>query len=147
MPILFPYWTASQPVIVKYATRKQARLKWTVCKACRSNLTAPNRENAETFSCTSLTKIMQINDVENPVITPATISHLKYLNFSSLKNQECKIFVDLTVKEPLSTIFQSKLWIKNAQTQKMIMDTMTIIYQCYSNHFQKQHSFTFRLNP
>lgn len=40
---------------------------------------------------------MVIKEVEKPVTTPAIISHLQYLAPPLLENEDCNIFMDLTL--------------------------------------------------
>ncbi|KAJ1431148.1 hypothetical protein SESBI_07388 [Sesbania bispinosa] len=90
-PSLFPYSLANQATKVKYAKRKQARLIRTALTRRGNVNVAKNRYTEDSSSCRNLRKVMEIKEVENPVTTPAIVSHLQYLLLPLLENQEFNI--------------------------------------------------------
>ena len=107
-PSLFPYSIVNQPIKEMYATRKQVRLKRTADTDCVSILLAEIRGNWDFKSCMSLMKVIEIIAVEKPLTTPTMVSHLQNMAGSWLRNQDCKIFVDLTNKTPEIYIYITK---------------------------------------
>ena len=94
-PSLFPYSTANQATKDKYAKRKQARLMRTALTRRGNIHVAKNRYIEDSSSCRNLIKVMEIKEVENPVTSPAMVSHFQYLFLPVPENQEYAISVAL----------------------------------------------------
>lgn len=94
-PSLFPYSIANQATKDKYAKRKQARLMRTALTRQENIHVVKDWYSEGRSSWRNLIKVMEINEVKNPVTTPAKVSHLQCLVLPLLENQEITISIAL----------------------------------------------------
>lgn len=94
-PSLFPYSIANQATKDRYAKRKQVRLMRTALARQGNIHFVKEWYNEDSSSCRTLIKVMEINEVKNPVTTPAKASHLQRLVLPLADNQEITISMAL----------------------------------------------------
>lgn len=120
-PSLFPYSMTSQLAKEKYATRKQVFFRRA---AIGSAHVAQILRIGEKAWCRSLAKLKEIREVEKPVNTPRTTSHLQRLTLAKPASQDINIFEDLQAQKPSA----------KARTRDTILKLYTtkIISRCLS---------------